>query len=214
MSARLSVEVFEPTAEVDAGEEVLSRGQFLRGAAAAGGSIAAAGVLIGGLPEVAAAAPSAAMDKEILNFLLLLEYLQEEFYDRAIAQDALTGELKTFAETVREHEREHVSYLRDMLGADARDAPTFDFTDVTGDAEKFRRASVVIEETTVSAYIGQGANLTRANVLGAARIVSVEARHAAWIRDILSQLPAPAAADSARSEPQVMRTLKRNGWLA
>ena len=65
----------------------------------------------------------------------------------------------------------------------------------------------------MSAYIGQGANLTKPNVLSAARIVSVDARHAAWARDIGDDLPAPAPADSALSEMQVKKRLKRNGWL-
>jgi Ferritin-like domain len=188
----------------------MSRGRFLRDAA----GVASAAVVISGLPQLAAAAaPSAVMDKEILNYFLMLEYLQEEFYDGAVAAGALQGELKTYAETARENEREHVSYLRKILGSDARAAPTFDFGKATKNTRDFRAAAVVIEETSVSAYIGQGANLTRANVLSAARIVSVDARHAAWVRDIGDDLPAPAPADSALSEAQVKKTLKRKGWV-
>jgi hypothetical protein len=192
----------------------LSRGEFLKRGLLAGGALTAAGVLVKGLPGLAAGSqPSAAMDTEILNYFLLLEYLQEAFYDRAVAQGALSGELQEFAETVREHEREHISFLEQVLGPDARDAPTFDFGSSMNTPEAFQRAAVAVEETGAAAYIGQGANLTKANVLSAARIVSVEARHAAWIRDIIGRLPAPRAADVAKSEAQVMRTLRGRGWL-
>jgi hypothetical protein len=192
----------------------LSRGEFLKRGLLAGGALTAAGVLVKGLPGLAAGSqPSAAMDTEILNYFLLLEYLQEAFYDRAVAQGALSGELQEFAETVREHEREHISFLEQVLGPDARDAPTFDFGSSTDTPEAFQKAAVLVEETSASAYIGQGANLTKASVLGAARIVSVEARHAAWVRDIIGRLPAPRAADAAESEAQVMRTLRGEGWL-
>jgi hypothetical protein len=215
MAGRLSVEVLDAEAALVAGEGgVVSRGEFLKKALAAGGAIAAGGVVIAGLPRLAtASAPSAAMDREILNYFLALEHLQEEFYDRALSTGALSGELKSYAETVRKNERDHMEYLKGVLGGDARDAPTFEFGDATSKPEKFQAAAVVIEETATAGYLGQGANLTRANVLSAARIVSVEARHSAWIRDILGRLPAPAAADTPKSQSQVMRTLRVEGWL-
>lgn len=210
----LSIEVLDPeAAHADTESEPVTRGDFIRRCATAG-ALATGGVLISGLPRLAvASAPSAEMDVEIFNFLLMLEHLQEKLYDQALAEGALTGELERFAETARRNEREHISYLRQMLGNEARDPPTVAFGAATRVPKEFQAAALVVEETAAAAYIGQGANITKANVLSAARICSVEARHAAWIRDILGRLPAPHAADAARSEAQVMRALRSEGWL-
>lgn len=191
----------------------LTRAAFLKGAALGGGGIALGSALAAGLPAFAQGPPSRARDVQILNFLLLNEYLQEAFYARAVEEDALTGELVEFAETVLEHERAHVSSLQEELGDEARSAPAFDFGDKTSGDDTFAAAALELEETASAAYIGQGANLTRRNILVAARIVSVEARHAAWVRDIIGKLPAPNAADTARSEKQVMRSLRRAGYI-
>jgi hypothetical protein len=214
MSEHVSVEIVDPDAAAGSDDGVvLSRADFLTRAVVAGGALTAGGVSLRGLPGLAAVQASAAMDIEILNYFLMIEHLQEAFYDRAVAEGSLSGELQEFATTVRVHEREHISFLEQVLGADARSAPRFDFGSSTSSPENFQRAAVIVEETSASAYIGQGANLTKANVLSAARIVSVEARHAAWIRDILGRLPAPKPADVAKSEAQVMRTLRNEGWL-
>jgi hypothetical protein len=214
VTQELSIEVLDPeAAHAVAESERVARGDFIRRCATAG-ALATGGVLISGLPRLAvASAPSAEMDVEIFNFLLMLEYLQEKLYDQALAEGALTGELERFAETARHNEREHISYLRQMLGNEARDPPTVAFGAATRVPKGFQAAALVVEETATAAYIGQGANITKANVLSAARICSVEARHAAWIRDILGRLPAPHAADAARSEAQVMRALRSEGWL-
>jgi hypothetical protein len=50
-------------------------------------------------------------------------------------------------------------------------------------------------------------------VVDAARIVAVEARHAAWIRDLAGTDPAPRAADPGRSADDVLADLRRKGFL-
>ena len=76
-----------------------------------------------------------------------------------------------------------------------------------------RAAAIQLEEATAAAYIGQGANLTSAAMRDAARIVAVEARHAAWIRDLAGADPAPRAADAARSADDILADLRRKGFL-
>ena len=69
----------------------------------------------------------------------------------------------------------------------------------------------MLGDNTVAAYIGQGANLTIDGVAAVAPLVSVEARHAAWIRDITAVNPAPAAADPAKSAEDVRLALEQAG---
>jgi hypothetical protein len=47
-----------------------------------------------------------------------------------------------------------------------------------------------------------------------ATLVSVEARQAAWLRDLAGVSPAPRAADPARPAQAVLADLRRRGWLA
>jgi Ferritin-like domain len=211
MAGHVSIEMLrgpEP-----AGTSRIPRAEFLKKAVIAGGAIGAGGVLLTGLPRLSSAAPSAGMDTQILNFLLLLERLQTAFYEDALGRRSLTGEMADFADAVAGHERQHVEHLEGVLGGDADAAPTFDFGDSTGSDEAFGAAALLIEETTAAAYIGQGPNLTPDKILDAARIVSVEARHTAWMRDILGKNPAPRAADEAMSGDDVRATLRDRGFI-
>jgi rubrerythrin len=184
---------------------------FARGIGALG-VLGAGGLWIASRAGPAASAPSQAQDRVIFNFALGLEYLQAAFYAQAAEASALTGELLEFAETVGEQERGHVDYLRQALGEAAREEPSFDFRELVSDSERFAHSAFVMEEAGVGAYIGQGANLTVAGVAAAAPIVSVEARHAAWIRDILEKNPAPKAADLAKTAAQVQADLETAGF--
>jgi len=88
-----------------------TRADFFRRGAIAGGTLIAGGVAIGGLPGIALGKPSASQDVEILNFALLLEYLESEFYVQAVANNKLQPKVLEFARTVRDHELAHVEYL-------------------------------------------------------------------------------------------------------
>ena len=147
----------------------------------------------------------------ILTFALGLEYLQSAFYAEADAQGALRGELAEFARVVGEQERRHVERLQELLGSAAQPEPELDLEDVTSDEDAFLEAAVVLEDKGVSAYIGQGANLTVDGVAAVAPLVSVEARHAAWILAIAGRDPAPAAADPAASVAGVEAAFERAG---
>jgi hypothetical protein len=190
-----------------------SRARFVRRAAVAVGAAAAGTAVLGLRATSAASAPTAARDVRILNFLLLLEYASERFYSAAEAAGALGGELATFARVVGEHERLHLEALRTELGADARSAPDVQPGDGVRSEAAFRAAALALEEAVAAAYIGQAANLTRKRIPAVARIVAVEGRHAAWIRDVAGRLPAPSAADPPRTAAQVMKALKRAGLV-
>jgi Ferritin-like domain len=186
---------------------------MLRRVAAAGGVLAVGGALAAGLPRLGSSATSPALDRRILGFLLELEYLQDAFYREARAQGKLTGELREFTEIAGRDERAHVAILRKALGGRARPSPKFDFGRATTDPRSFRTKAAELEELVAAAYIGQGANLSTKHVTKAARIASVDARHAAWIRDIVGKHPAPRAADHAVSATRVRKTLRKLGFV-
>jgi hypothetical protein len=191
-----------------------TRADVLRRAVTGGGTILAGGLLIGGLPQIALGRPSARQDGKILNFALLLEYLESEFYVQAVAGGALSGELLAFATTVRDHELAHVDFLEQALGSSAIAKPAFDFKGTTTDAAKFTATAIVLEDTGVAAYNGQGPRLRRKTLPAAASVVSVEARHAAWIRHIAGKRPAPAPFDPAKSRKQVTDAVAATGFIA
>ena len=206
MSDHLRLDVFESAAMSPEGFEPAlcqSRGKLLKRALAAGGTVLAGGVVIAGLPRLAVSAPSPAQDLEILNFALQLEYMESAFFAEASVSGRLTGELLGFSETVRRHERAHVAFLRTALGRKARKRPTFDFGNATRDPNAFTSAAVALQDLMVAAYNGQAANLTTGVLASAAKIVSVEARHAGWIRAIAGNNPAPNATDVPKTAAEV-----------
>ena len=190
-----------------------SRSAFLKKAVFAGGGLAFGGVLFGGLPSLVTAAPSPSQDAAILNFALTLEYLEASFYAEAVSKGALTGEVAKFAQVVRDHENAHVAFLEKALGSKAGKKPTFDFKGTTADQNMFIATSIALEDVGVSAYNGQGQNLTKATLGAAATIVSVEARHAAWIRDIAAKDPAPFAFDPLFTKQQTLAKVKATGFI-
>jgi hypothetical protein len=188
-----------------------SRRTLLRRGAAVSGALAVGVMLWEGRPLLAASPPSAEQDEDILNFALGLEYLQAQFYTDALERGTLGGELHEFANVVGDQEQQHVGYLRDYLGSAARDEPTFDFGELLVEPASFRNAALTLEHYGVGAYVGQGANLTVDGVAAAAPIISVEARHAAWIRAIAGRNPAPAPADPAIAPERVLSALAESG---
>lgn len=212
MSEHVTVDVVQAGVLPEGGGD--TRSQFLRKAVVGGGTLVVGGVAIGGLPKLASAAPSARQDQAILNFALLLEYLEAEFYTVAeTVGAAIQGELREFATVVGAHERAHRDFLISTLGSAARAKPAFDFRDTVTDPTKFRQTAQALEEVGVSAYLGQATRLRRPTLGIAATIASVEARHASWIRDINGKLPAPAAFDKPRTKSQVESAVQKTGFI-
>jgi rubrerythrin len=195
------------------GEATASRGAFVRRAIVAGGAAAAGGVLLAGLPRLASSAPSAKEDERIFNFILGLEYLKAAFYREAAEGGGLSDEALRLAQVLSEQEGAHVEYFRRQLGNAARDEPTFDFGDAVSNPDRFMESALLLEETAVSAYVGQGANLTRNRMVAFGRIASVEGRHVAWVRDILGMNAAPLAADAAKTAREVTAAIQQTGFV-
>jgi rubrerythrin len=193
--------------------ERMTRAAFLEGTLLAGGGVVVGGVLLGGMPDFAASEPSAKQDAEILNFALTMEYVQSGFYEEALKRGTLTGELRDFARRVGSQEQEHLAFIKQALGKAAGNRPKLDFGDDTGSPEAFTEAAFKLEDLGVAAYNAQAPNLTKETLAAAAKIVSVEARHAAWIRAIAGENPAPEAAEPTASAKRVVATLNGSGYL-
>ena len=190
-----------------------SRRGLFKVAIATSGTVLLGGVAVERMLGATAATPSASQDRQILNYALLLEYLQAAFYSEALAHARLKGELREFAEVVERHEQAHVAFLKKALGGNARQAPMFHFAEATRNPQKFGATAQALEDAGVAAYNGQAANVTKPTLAAAVKIVSVEGRHAAWIRDILGLAPVPHAADAGATANEITTKLKSLGVL-
>jgi hypothetical protein len=174
-----------------------SRAQFLRRAGLAGGAVIGGGALLGALAPTALAftnwdrppaKPFGKGDIGILNFALVLEYLEAGFYNQATVAQAQTGflgsneQLKTFLKAVTTDENKHVAELKSVLGGKAIKKPQFNYRGDTKTLNGFMKASYAFENEGVHAYSGQAFNIKSPQVLAAAlSIVTIEARHASVI---------------------------------
>jgi rubrerythrin len=179
-----------------------TRGAFLlRGAMAAGAALGAESV---GPFVTRALAAGDATDADIVNFALTLEHLETAFYADALKL-GLTGEAKTFAKQFGATEAQHVAALTataKQLGVTPAKRPTFTFPMKT--QHDFLALATTLEDTGVSAYNGAAPAIKSKEVLGAAgTIVQVEARHAAVIRMLNGEPPAPDAFDRTLDTQQV-----------
>ena len=134
-------------------------------------------------------------DFGVLNYAYVLEQLEAAFYVRAAGTpfSGITDEERRILRDLRNHEVIHREFYRQgipALGGTAVPILQFDFSTIDFSS----RASVlgtakVFEDLGVAAYNGAGPLLSDPDILTVAgKIVSVEARHAAAIRDLLQPL--------------------------
>ena len=130
-------------------------------------------------------------DTGILNYAYALEQLEAAYYSTAITSAgfaALSAAEQEVLGDLQRHEVIHREFFKTVLGSAAIPAIAFNTATVgtlTANRDVLLRTSQLLEDTGVSAYNGAGKYLTSAaNLLVAGKIVSVEARHAAAIRDI------------------------------
>jgi hypothetical protein len=129
-------------------------------------------------------------DFGVLNYAYALEQLEAAFYIQVIATpySGITAAETSFLTDIRDHEIAHREFFKTALGGNAIQALEVDFSSINFTS----RASVLatskaFEDLGVSAYNGAGKLLVDANyLLAAGKIVSVEARHAALIRELLA----------------------------
>lgn len=131
---------------------------------------------------------------EVLNFALLLEYLESEYYMMGLDSGVIpkTGDDEKVFMQISKHEAQHVEFLKTAigsLGGTPITKPGFDFTAKGNftpftDYQQFMILSQAFEDTGVRAYKGQAPNLqeSKAVLTAALQIHSVEARHASEVR--------------------------------
>lgn len=165
-------------------------------------ALAAVPLALGGMFKKAYGQTPSNSISDVLQFALTLEYLEAEFYTKAVAASGLipAGTALTSFTMIRDHENAHVAFLTAALKAMnvvPVSKPEFDFSAGKGsgngpfkavfsDYGLFLAVSQTFEDTGVRAYKGQAGNLISNNdVLTAAlNIHSVEARHASYVRNV------------------------------
>jgi hypothetical protein len=141
-------------------------------------------------------------DTGILNYAYALEQLEAAFYTTVVANASFTSifsaEEQTILTDIRDHEIAHREFFKTALNTNAIVDLEVDFSSVNfGNRESVLNTAKTFEDLGVAAYNGAGNLLTDANLLlVAGKIVSVEARHAAAIRDLLN----PKSADFAGND--------------
>jgi hypothetical protein len=192
-----------------------TRRKAMKSFAKTSGKIALASIpfALGSMFQKAYSSPLAPKDVIIdtLNFALTLEYLESNFYIKAVASGIIpSGDAMNALTTIRDHENEHVNFLKTAITA-AGGTPVsfmasgFDFTakgtfpNVFSDYGTLLAVAQTFEDTGVHAYKGQAGNLISNNdyLTAALQIHSVEARHAAHIREMrkAANLLVPAGVD-------------------
>ena len=173
----------------------ISRATFL------GGTVAGALAAFAITPTAEAASSS---DVAVLNFALVLEYLQSSFYTEAERSKALRGKSLDAATRVGAVERAHVKAFKNRHGRKAIKRPAFNVRGTTEAERPFLKTAVAFEDLAVAAYKGQAPRLRSKQVLAAALAIhSVEARHAAWMRFLFGVQPAVNAFDDAATKPDI-----------
>ncbi|MEO8583380.1 MAG: ferritin-like domain-containing protein [Flavitalea sp.] len=178
--------------EGHSGVSPFSRRNFLRYAGTSVGIIAVASACKkddnnGG--SVGAGVDLGANDIGILNYAYALEQLEAAFYIKVVNSQysGITAEETAYLTDIRNHEIAHREFFKNALGdkkiVDLEvDFSTIDFSS----RDSVLNTAKAFEDLGVSAYNGAGKLIADVNyLLFAGKIVSVEARHAALIRDLL-----------------------------
>ena len=151
-------------------------------------------------------------DVDILNFALILEYLEADFYTRAVQAHAtrpyLIGKVPALAQKLRDDENAHVLAIQQRitdLGGTPVGKPTFQFPSETFISPvAFLQFAATLEQTGVGAYLGAAPMIKRGDVLRfAASIFGIETRHTSMIRFAGGYLAAPDALESPLSLNEV-----------
>lgn len=129
-------------------------------------------------------------DIGILNYAYALEQLEAAFYIQVATSfyGGATEAEKSLLIDIRDHEIAHREFFKTALGSNAIGNLEVNFSAINFTSrESVLATAKAFEDLGVSAYNGAGFLIKDAGYLTiAGKIVSVEARHAALIRDLIS----------------------------
>ncbi len=129
-------------------------------------------------------------DPGILNYAYALEQLEAAFYTQVITSQysGITASETALLTDIRDHEIAHREFFKTALGSAAIPALEVNFAAIDfGNRTSVLGAAKTFEDLGVAAYNGAGKLIQSPDyLLLAGKIVSVEARHAAYIRDLIS----------------------------
>jgi hypothetical protein len=178
----------------------LSRRSVLKWSGAAAATVAISGALLPNFGISAAlAADLGEGDIGVLNYAYALEQLEAAFYTKVVSSPyaGITADETSLLTDIRDHEVEHREFLKTALADKAIPDLEVDFSAVDfTKRESVLGTAMVFEDLGVSAYNGAGKLIENPDyLLAAGKIVSVEARHAAAIRDLLNMNSVAFAGD-------------------
>lgn len=129
-------------------------------------------------------------DFGVLNYAYALEQLEAAFYIQVASNPPSTFSQaeKTYFQDIQFHEIAHREFFKKALGTAAIGSLEVNFSSINfTDRTSVLNAAKAFEDLGVAAYNGAGVRLKSDTYLTlAGQIVSVEARHAAYIRDLIS----------------------------
>lgn len=129
-------------------------------------------------------------DAGVLNYAYALEQLEAAFYIQVIKTPYanMSAIEMSYLKDVRDHEIAHREFFKAALASGAIPALEVDFSKINfGSRDSVLGTAKAFEDLGVSAYNGAGKLLVSEDYLAiAGKIVSVEARHAALIRDLIA----------------------------
>lgn len=129
-------------------------------------------------------------DFAVLNYAYSLEQLEGAFYEKVTSSFYVeaTEMEKDLLTDIKNDEVAHREWLREVLTLKKVPKLEFDFSQINfSNRESVLNAAKMFEDTGVAAYNGAGKLLKLSPFLNhAGKIVSVEARHAATIRNLIN----------------------------
>lgn len=147
-------------------------------------------------------------DTGILNYAYALEQLEAAFYTKVVADSMslFNATEQQIFQDLKGHENIHKDFLKAALGSAAIKDLEVDFSKINFmDKNSILNTAKTFEDLGVAAYNGAGKLLENAGFLTlAGKIVSVEARHAAVIRDLISNGTFSDSADAKGLDPAMM----------
>ncbi len=153
-------------------------------------------------------------DFGFLNFVLLFEEIELAFYAAVVKSGKISGQQLEYIQAFAAHEAKHVEFLRNLLGSKvifkSRDL-SFNqagLAAILTDRQKILNTVCTFTDLGVHAYNGAGLSLTNPTfLLAVASMVSVEARHAAGIREVLKRPATEPDSDAAVKSATIVNSL-------